>query len=327
MATAASGRPWPRIHGPCHERNGKTQKKTTTFEVGARRFNGTRRSWKDITAPFLSACSGTSTLLKRYFLRAKDIPNGSLGFLLWSLLWAEKSLASQAKNPLRPSKKRPFIPNPLLLMTDLLAWAKKWLPSDAAESYLYQPGELEGGGKRATDPIWSLKVYHIEKPSLHPMNRFCVICTMGPNVASFAKSCLSCLPTPSFCRLRDDIRSARQSLPNLKTTPSADLSSRRFHSLCTSRSHAFPKRRSASHAICSPKLEYLGKQCLLWILIALTHVLRDFVHEEREDFLWNIINGSVNSCNFQTMVEIPFQQRHVTSFRWSCMGLRLLCAK
>ena len=27
MATAASGRPWPRIHGPCHEINGKTQKK------------------------------------------------------------------------------------------------------------------------------------------------------------------------------------------------------------------------------------------------------------------------------------------------------------
>ena len=71
---------------------------------------------------------------------------------------AEKSLASQAKNPLRPSKKKPFIPNPLLLITDLLACAKKWLPSDTAVRYLYQPGELEGGGKRATDPIWSLKV-------------------------------------------------------------------------------------------------------------------------------------------------------------------------
>ena len=26
-----------------------------------------------------------------------------------------------------------------------------------------QPGELEGGSKRATDPIWSLKVYNIER--------------------------------------------------------------------------------------------------------------------------------------------------------------------
>jgi len=29
--------------------------------------------------------------------------------------------------------------------------------------YLYQPGELEGGTKRATDPIWSLKVYMLER--------------------------------------------------------------------------------------------------------------------------------------------------------------------
>ena len=34
--------------------------------------------------------------------------------------------------------------------------------------YLYQPGELEGGGKRATDPIWSLKVYNIEKVVTKP---------------------------------------------------------------------------------------------------------------------------------------------------------------
>ena len=34
--------------------------------------------------------------------------------------------------------------------------------------YLYQPGELEGGGKRVTDPIWSLKVYNIEKVVTKP---------------------------------------------------------------------------------------------------------------------------------------------------------------
>ena len=38
----------------------------------------------------------------------------------------------------------------------------------------------------------------------------------------------------SFRLLRDDIRSARQSLPNLEITPSADLSLRRLHLLCTS---------------------------------------------------------------------------------------------
>ena len=27
--------------------------------------------------------------------------------------------------------------------------------------YLFAPGELEGGGRRATDPNWSLKVFNI----------------------------------------------------------------------------------------------------------------------------------------------------------------------
>jgi len=40
---------------------------------------------------------------------------------------------------------------------------EKILPSLVQVRYLYQPGELEGGVKRATDPIWSLKVYSIER--------------------------------------------------------------------------------------------------------------------------------------------------------------------
>ena len=38
------------------------------------------------------------------------------------------------------------------------------LPSNVGVRYLYQPGELEGGERRrATDPIWSLDVYRIER--------------------------------------------------------------------------------------------------------------------------------------------------------------------
>ena len=40
---------------------------------------------------------------------------------------------------------------------------EKLLPSVVCVRYLYQPDELEGGTKRATDPIWSLKVFNIEK--------------------------------------------------------------------------------------------------------------------------------------------------------------------
>jgi len=40
---------------------------------------------------------------------------------------------------------------------------QKKLPSNMNVQYLYQPGQLEGRSKRATDPIWSLKVYMLER--------------------------------------------------------------------------------------------------------------------------------------------------------------------
>ena len=45
---------------------------------------------------------------------------------------------------------------------------EKKLPSGLSVRYLYQPGELEGGWRRATDPIWSLNVYEIEKIMIKP---------------------------------------------------------------------------------------------------------------------------------------------------------------
>ena len=45
---------------------------------------------------------------------------------------------------------------------------EKKLPSNVVVRYLYQPGELEGGSRRATDPIWSLKVYNIERVVTKP---------------------------------------------------------------------------------------------------------------------------------------------------------------
>ena len=35
------------------------------------------------------------------------------------------------------------------------------LPSGVGVRYLYQPGELEGGRRRATDPVWSLTVHRL----------------------------------------------------------------------------------------------------------------------------------------------------------------------
>ena len=46
--------------------------------------------------------------------------------------------------------------------------AEKKLPSLIHVRYLYQPGELEGGTKRATDPNWSLKVYQVVENRTKP---------------------------------------------------------------------------------------------------------------------------------------------------------------
>ena len=40
---------------------------------------------------------------------------------------------------------------------------KKQIDSSKNVRYLYAAGEREGGQRRATDPIWSLKVFNIEK--------------------------------------------------------------------------------------------------------------------------------------------------------------------
>ena len=45
---------------------------------------------------------------------------------------------------------------------------EKKLPSNVNVRYLYQPGELESGTKRATDPIWSLRVYTLERAVTKP---------------------------------------------------------------------------------------------------------------------------------------------------------------
>ena len=42
------------------------------------------------------------------------------------------------------------------------------LPSGVGVRYLYQPGELEGGRRRATDPVWSLMVHRLGRSVTKP---------------------------------------------------------------------------------------------------------------------------------------------------------------
>ena len=57
---------------------------------------------------------------------------------------------------------------------------EKKLPPTVNVRYLYQPGELEGGVKRATDPIWSLKVYNLERSFAKPNQPVLYYLSDGP---------------------------------------------------------------------------------------------------------------------------------------------------
>ena len=58
---------------------------------------------------------------------------------------------------------------------------EKKLPPLINVRYLYQPGELEGGStKRATDSIWSLKVYQVVKNMTNPNEPVVYYLSAGP---------------------------------------------------------------------------------------------------------------------------------------------------
>ena len=54
-------------------------------------------------------------------------------------------------------------------------------PPNVNVCYLCQPGQLEGGTKRATDPIWSLKVHHLERVVTKPNKPVAYYLSDGPN--------------------------------------------------------------------------------------------------------------------------------------------------
>jgi len=66
---------------------------------------------------------------------------------------------------------------------------EKKLPSNVNVCFLYQPSELEGGTKRTTDPIWSLKVYKLERAVTKPDKPVLYYLHDGPKWALSARNC------------------------------------------------------------------------------------------------------------------------------------------
>ena len=63
----------------------------------------------------------------------------------------------------------------------------------------YYPGELEGGGKRATDPIWSLKVFKIQKVVTKPDSPVVYYLLDGPK-RGFVREELMVVRWGRYCR-------------------------------------------------------------------------------------------------------------------------------
>ena len=79
-----------------------------------------------------------------------------------------RSHSLTCKNPLWSSKKRPFIPSPPPLITDLFACARHDSPPRRLCAIFTSPASLRTKAKEATDPIWPFKVYHIVKTISKP---------------------------------------------------------------------------------------------------------------------------------------------------------------
>ena len=66
------------------------------------------------------------------------------------------------KKPAKAIKQKSVFAKPSSSYKRPVGMKEKVLPYIVRVRFLYLPGELEGGTKRATDPVWSLKVFNIE---------------------------------------------------------------------------------------------------------------------------------------------------------------------
>ena len=65
------------------------------------------------------------------------------------------------KQPSKAIKAKSVTQNPSLPADRPVGSQEQKLPAEVGVRFLYQPGEFEGGRRRATDPVWSLRVYRL----------------------------------------------------------------------------------------------------------------------------------------------------------------------
>ena len=86
--------------------------------------------------------------------------------------------------PAEAIKEEPIYSKPATPYSRPVGLNEKKFPPRVNVRYLYQPGEL----RRVTDPIWSSKVYNIEKVVTKPKEPVMYYLFDGPKGASFVRS-------------------------------------------------------------------------------------------------------------------------------------------
>ena len=94
------------------------------------------------------------------------------------------------KKPVKAIKEKTVSAKPSTPYLRSVGVNEKKLPSGVSVRYLYQPGELEGGRRRATDPICLWRCSILKDLSQNLTNRFCITYATVRNVVLFARNCL-----------------------------------------------------------------------------------------------------------------------------------------
>ena len=133
--------------------------------MGALRYTETKRLWNDSTEPWLN-----ERLFGYQYAVEMNMKNSDKRSTEWVRRLPEVVSALNnevtrliGKKPAEAIKKKSVYSKPVTPYSRPVGVNEKKLPPLVNVRYLYQPGELEGGRRRAADPIWSLKVYNIEK--------------------------------------------------------------------------------------------------------------------------------------------------------------------
>ena len=150
MATVFASGSWTGICGCCHQGDRKTLIKHSRWAGGYSPRPGYRRKIKPhpccapVQAP---VCSRNEAVREPKIFRM----SGATSRCGPTVNCEVTRLTS--KKPGEAIKEKAVYSKPATSCVRLVGRREKWIPFSAVVRYLYQPGELEGGRKRASDPI------------------------------------------------------------------------------------------------------------------------------------------------------------------------------